>query len=91
MRGKHKKPHLLGKKVGKNNIKIMKKIRIWFFDALASNSDAKISIIFHSRHILEIFLNFFLDRYGRRDMIHPPISRVPRSRASNHCLAAMTS
>lgn len=24
----NKKPHLLGKKVGKNNIKIMKKIRI---------------------------------------------------------------
>ena len=50
----------MGKKEGKNNIKIMKKIRIWFFNALASKSDAKISIIFFHGTLLDIFFgNFF--------------------------------
>ena len=49
----------MGKKEGKNNIKIMKKIRIWFFNALASKSDAKISIIFIHGTLLDIFLEKF--------------------------------
>ena len=49
----------MGKKEGKNNIKIMKKIRIWFFNALASNSDAKISINFIHGTFLDIFLEIF--------------------------------
>jgi hypothetical protein len=37
----------MGKKEGKNNIKIMKKIRLYFFSMLShQKSDAKISIIF---------------------------------------------
>ena len=43
----NKKPLLMGKKEGKNNIKIMKKIRLYFFSMLShQKSDAKISIIF---------------------------------------------
>ena len=50
----------MGKKEGKNNIKIMKKIRLYFFlNALASKTDAKISIIFIHGTLLDIFLEFF--------------------------------
>lgn len=49
----------MGKKEGKNNIKIMKKIRIWFFNALASKTDAKISIIFIHGTLLDIFFGKF--------------------------------
>ena len=43
----NKKPHLLGKQVGKNNIKIMKKIQLYFFSMpLYQKTDAKIGIIF---------------------------------------------
>ena len=56
----------MGKKEGKNNIKIMKKIRLYFFsmlshrlNALASKTDAKISIIFIHGTLLDIFLEKF--------------------------------
>ena len=51
----------MGKKEGKNNIKIMKKIRLYFFlNALASKTDAKISIIFIHGTLLDYFFgNFF--------------------------------
>ena len=82
----------MGKKEGKNNIKIMKKIRIWFFNALASKSDAKISIIFFHGTLLDIFLEIFSIFYPIKGTKHPfPSTSEPCSRASNHCLAAMTS
>ena len=61
----------MGKKEGKNNIKIMKKIRIWFFNALASNSDAKISINFIHGTLLDIFLEFFSNFLSHQGTNHP--------------------
>ena len=82
----------MGKKEGKNNIKIMKKIRIWFFNALASKSDAKISIIFIHGTLLDIFLENFSNFLSHQGTNYPfPPTLEPCSRASNHCLAAMTS
>ena len=82
----------MGKKEGKNNIKIMKKIRIWFFNALASKSDAKISIIFFHGTLLDIFLEKFFQFLSHQGVNRPiPSTLEPCSRASNHCLAAMTS
>ena len=69
----------MGKKEGKNNIKIMKKIRIWFFNALASKSDAKISIIFFHGTLLDIFLEIFPIFYPIRvqnALFRPRWSRV---------------
>ena len=53
---KHKKPLLMGKKEGKNNIKIMKKIRIWFSQCFSIEKRCKDKHYFHSRHN---FLRFF--------------------------------
>ena len=65
---------------------------LFFLNASASKSDAKISIIFiHGTLSDNFFGNFsnFLSHQGTKRPISSTLE--PCSRASNHCLAAMTS
>ena len=72
----------MGKKEGKNNIKIMKKIRRYFFlNALASKTDAKISIIFIHGTIFGNFFEFLIPKSAFRDIIHPIVANVCRVHA----------
>ena len=65
---------------------------LFFLNALASKTDAKISIIFFHGTLLDIFLEIFPIFYPIKGTKRPLASTLePCSRASNHCLAAMTS
>jgi hypothetical protein len=64
---------------------------LFFLNASASKSDAKISIIFIHGTLLDIFLENFLQFLSHQGTKRPlPSTLEPCSRASNHCLAAMT-
>ena len=81
-----------GEKGGEKQYKDYEKNPILFFlNASASKSDAKISIIFIHGTLLDIFLENFLQFLSHQGTKRPLSSTLePCSRASNHCLAAMT-
>ena len=65
---------------------------LFFLNALASKTDAKISIIFIHGTLLDIFLEKISNFLSHQGTNHPiPSTLEPCLRASNHCLAAMTS